>query len=155
MVKITLDDPDEEVRLSALDSLAETKHPELVSVYVQALKSKDNTRVNRAAYCLGKLGDKSAISPLIEALRTRHKFIEGSGTPGQMTTTFGNGPGMSGGGMSVGGGAKEVKVWIENHEVLRALSDLSGVNFEFNQQAWKSWYASQRKPVTVDARRGN
>ena len=150
VVTRTLDDQDEEVRLSALDALAKTRHPELVSVYVQALHSKDNMRVNRAAFCLRKLGDKSAISPLIQALQTRHKFIEGSGNPGQMSTTFGSGPGLSGGGLSVGGGAKEVKVWIQNHEVLRALVALSGVNFEYNQQAWKSWYATQKKPITLE-----
>ena len=154
VITCTLDDSDEEVRLSALDSLAATKHPELAKNYVNALRDGDNTRVNRAAFCLGKLGEKSAISPLIGALSTRHKFVEPGANPGQTTTTFGNGPGMSGGGLSVGGGPKEVKVWIENQEVLRALVALTGENFEFNQPAWKSWYASQKKPVIVDARRG-
>ena len=69
VITSTLDDPDEEVRLSALDSLAATKHPELATNYVKALKDRDNTRVNRAAFCLGKLGDKSAVGPLIGALR--------------------------------------------------------------------------------------
>jgi hypothetical protein len=151
----TLDDDDEEVRLSALDALKATKHPELTSSYVKALRSSDNLRVNRAAYCLGILNDKSAIVPLIDALRTRHKFIDpGSGNPGQMTTTFGNGPGLGGGGLSVGGGPKEVKVWLENHEVLKALIAITGENFEFNEAAWKNWYARQKKPTTLDARRG-
>jgi hypothetical protein len=150
----TLDDPDEEVRLSALDSLAATKHPELATNYVKALKDRDNTRVNRAAFCLGKLGEKSAVSPLIGALRTKHTFIEPGANPGQTSATFGSGPGGSGGGLQVGGGPKQVPVWLENQEVLRALVTLTGENFEFNQTAWKSWYASQRKPVIVDARRG-
>lgn len=150
----TLDDPDEEVRLSALDSLAATKHPELAKNYVNALKDRDNTRVNRAAFCLGKLGDKSAVIWLIGALRTKHTFTEPGANPGQMSTTFGSGPGTTGGGLSVGGGPKSVHVWLENNEVLRALVALTGENFEFNQQAWKSWYASQKKPAIVDARRG-
>ena len=155
VVNHTLDDPDEEVRLSALDKLTETKHPELVSVYVQALKSKDNVRVNRAAFCLGRIKDKSAVSPLIESLQTRHKFVIDAGsTPGQMSTTFGSGPGVSGGGLSVGGGPKETRVWLQNQEVLRALIALTGENFEYNQQAWKTWFAAQRKPVNLDARRG-
>jgi hypothetical protein len=154
-VMLTLDDPDEEVRLSALDELAKTKHPELTSIYVKALRSSDNTRVNRAAFCLGQLQDKSAILPLIDALQTRHKFIENSGgQPGQMSTTFGNGPGGAIGGLAVGGGPKEIKVWLQNQEVLKALTALTPVNFDFNQAAWKSWYASQKKPVNVDARRG-
>ncbi|HKD35321.1 MAG TPA: HEAT repeat domain-containing protein, partial [Pirellulales bacterium] len=151
----TLDDDDEEVRLSSLDALRATKHPELTSSYVKALKSSDNLRVNRAAYCLGILNDKSAIIPLIDALRTRHKFKDpGSGNPGQMTTTFGSGPGGGGGGLAVGGGPKEVKVWLENHEVLKALIAITGENFEFNETAWKNWYARQNKPATLDARRG-
>jgi hypothetical protein len=154
VITCTLDDLDEEVRLSALDSLGATKHPELAANYVKALKDRDNTRVNRAAYCLGKLGEKSAVSPLIGALRTKHTYTEPGANPGQTTTTFGSGPGMSSGGMSVGGGSKEVHLWIENQEVLRALVALTGENFEFDQRAWKSWYASQRKPVTLDARRG-
>ena len=117
------------------------------------MKDRDNTRVNRAAYFLGKLGEKSTVSPLIGALRTKHKFVEPRASPGQTTTTFGSGPGVSSGGLSVGGGPKEVHVWIENQEVLRALVALTGENFEFDQRAWTSWYARQRKPVTLDARR--
>ncbi len=151
----TLDDDDEEVRLSALDALKATKHPELTSSYVKALRSTDNLRVNRAAYCLGILNDKSAIVPLIDALRTRHKFVDpGTGNPGQMTTTFGNGPGMGGGGLAVGGGAKQINVWLDNHEVLKALIAITGENFEFNRDAWKNWFGRQKKPTTLDARRG-
>ncbi|HEV2973019.1 MAG TPA: HEAT repeat domain-containing protein [Pirellulales bacterium] len=154
-VSLTLDDPDEEVRWSALDLLAATKHPELTSIYIGALRSSDNTRVNRAAYCLGKLGDKSAVLALIDALQTRHKTVEGNGPPGQMSTTFGSGPGGSIGGLSINGGTqKEIKVWLQNPEVLKALDALTNADFQYNQAAWKSWYASQKKPVNVDARRG-
>lgn len=151
----TLDDDDEEVRLSALDALKATKHPELTSSYVKALRSSDNLRVNRAAYCLGILNDKSAIVSLIEHLRTRHKFVDpSSGNPGQMTTTFGNGPGMSGGGLAVGGQPKQINVWLDNQEVLKALIAITGQNFEYDQTAWKHWFARQQKPTTLDARRG-
>lgn len=154
VVNTTLDDPDEEIRLSALDSLVATKHPEIVGIYVKALRSANNLTVNRAAYCLGLLKDKSAISPLIDALETTHKVVEGGGNPGQTSTTFGNGPGMSGGGLSVGGGPKVVKVKQQNQQVLKALVEISGQNFEWDQRAWKSWFASQKKPTTLDARRG-
>jgi hypothetical protein len=156
VVATTLDDPEEEVRWSALDMLVAAKHPEVSTVYIQALKSKDNVRINRAAFCLGKLKDKSAISPLIDALQTPHKFVESSGgNPGQMSTTFGNGPGLGGGGLSIGGKPKVYKVMLENQEVLAALMILTDntVHFGFEQKQWKTWYASQRKPVTIDARR--
>ncbi len=155
VVATTLDDPEEEVRWSALDMLVAAKHPEVSNVYIQALKSKDNMRINRAAFCLGKLKDKTAISPLIDALQTQHKFVEAGANPGQMSTTFGSGPGMSGGGLSVGGAPKVHKVLIQNQEVLAALTALtdSSAHFEFDQVAWKKWYAAQRKPVNIDARR--
>ncbi len=154
VVNLTLDDPDEEIRDSALDSLTATKHPEITSIYAKALKARSNVTVNRAAACLKKLNDKTAISPLIDALETQHKIVTGGGNPGQTSTTFGNGPGGGGGGLSVGGGPKEVKVWVQNNEVLAALVAITGQNFEWNARAWKSWYASQKKPETIDARRG-
>ncbi len=155
VVLLTIDDPDEEVRLSALDKLTETKRPELVADYAQMLKSKDNVKVNRAAFCLGQLKDKSAISPLIDALQTWHKYKNPNSNPGQMTTGFGSGPGGSSGGLSVGGkGPPEIKIQQPNQEVLRALIALTGQNFDYNQQAWKTWFATQRKPVNIDARRG-
>ncbi len=156
VVAVTLDDPEEEIRWSALDMLVAAKHSEVSGVYIQSLKSKDNTRVNRAAFCLGKIKDKSAISPLINALQTQHKFMETSGNPGQMTTTFGSGPGGGGGGgLSVGGAPKIHKLWLSNQEVLLALMALTdnAVHFEFDQKAWKNWYAAQRRPVNIDARR--
>jgi hypothetical protein len=157
VVARTLGDASEEIRWSALDKLVAAHHPEVVSVYVQALKSKDNVRVNRAAFCLGKLRDKSAIGPLIDALRTTHKFIENpDAQPGQMTTTFGRGASSSGGGgLSVGGGPKVVKMTLENQEVLAALLSLVGnsANFQFDQKAWRVWWAGQRKPILIDARR--
>ncbi len=158
VVVATLDDPDEDVRLTALDKLTSSpNHPNVTAVYVRALKSKDNVQVNRAAVCLASLKDKSAISPLIDALITTHKFKEvSSANPGQMSTTFGNGPGGGGGGLSVGAKPQTFMLPLKNQEVLKALVVLteSAANFEFDVKAWKTWYASQKKPVNVDARRG-
>ena len=64
--------------------------------YVQALRSKDNVIVNRAAEALGTIGDPEAISPLIDALVTTHKYLiqpAGGGGPGEITAGFGTGGG--------------------------------------------------------------
>jgi len=38
--------------------------------------------------------------------------------------------------------------------VLDALTALTGQNFNFDKQAWKYWYAAQKKtPDSLDARR--
>ncbi len=156
VVNLTMDDRDEEVRLTALDKLVSASHPEVVAFYIAALKSDNNVRINRAALCLGRLGDKSAISPLIDVLRTTHRHVEQQGTPGQISTTFMNGPGNNrSGGMSVGGQTKEIVETLDNQEVLNALMLLSGgVNLQFDQQAWKAWYVGQMRSLQINARRG-
>lgn len=156
VVARSLDDSNEEIRLTSLDKLVHSNHPEILSVYVQGLKSHDNVRVNRAGYCLGQLGDKSAIGPLIDALRTTHHYIENPDEqPGQMTTTFGRG-GTPGGGLSISGGPKMVKATLENRQVLAALLHLvnNQVNYQFDQKLWRNWYATQRRSSPAEVRGG-
>jgi hypothetical protein len=155
IVENSLITTDEEIRLTCFDQLAGNALHIAVPMYVTALKNKDNERVNRAGYALGKLGDKSVILPLIDALITTHKFtvIEGSGNPNQMSAGFSPG-GMSPGGMTVGGNKPvTIKRDLSNQQVLDALAVLTGVNLGFDQKAWRNWYGSQRKPVPVDTRR--
>jgi len=152
LVEHSLDDPDEEIRMSCLDQLIGKPPQDATPLYVGALRSKDNLRINRAGLALGKLGDKTAIAPLIDALVTTHTFrvVEGAGNPNQMSV------GMSkngGGGLSMGGSAKQVKQNLSNQQVLDALVALTGANFGFDEHAWKNWYSSQQKPGAIDARR--
>jgi len=155
VVARTMDDSDEEVRLTAMDRLVAANHPEVIPFYIAALKGNDNARINQAALCLGMLRDKSAISPLIDALRTTHRHVEQQGQPGQISTTFSSGPGNNrAGGMSVGGQPKETVETLENQQVLSALMAITGVSFQFDQKAWRAWYVSQMRSLNVDARRG-
>jgi hypothetical protein len=153
LVDHSLDDPDEEIRLACLDRLVGQVQPEMVGLYVAALKSQDNARINRAAYALGRLGDKSAIGPLIDVLTTVHKFsiTEGSGNPNSISAGFSP---QGGGGLSVGSSTKIVQRPMNNQRVLDALVALTGgVNLNFDLKAWKTWYASQKSPTTIDVRR--
>jgi PBS lyase HEAT-like repeat len=155
IVENSLSSTEDEIRLTCFDQLSGNALHSAVPKYVAALKAKDNERVNRAGYALGKLGDKSAVLPLIDALVTTHKFtvIEGSGNPNQMSAGFSPG-GTSPGGMTVGGPKQvTIKRDLNNQQVLDALAAMTGVNLGFDQKAWRSWYGSQRKPVTVDTRR--
>ena len=72
-----------------------------------------------------------------------------------MSSTFSSGPGGTGGGnFSFGQQQPQViKREYQNPEVLRALATLSGVNFDYDVQAWKNWYTSRRKSTTFDTRR--
>jgi len=157
-----LEDPVEEIRLTCLDYLKTERRPDVVSLFISKLKSKDNKMVRRAAVGLAAMKDPTAIGPLIDALITTHTYkINPPGGPNAMSATFGKGPGGAGApggtGMSFGGGPKMVKIPVQNQEVLDALAKITGVNYQFNVAAWKSWYAQQRKnqqPTSGDARRG-
>ncbi len=81
LVDHSLDDGDEEIRLACLDRIVGQPTPEIVAAYVAALKSDSNVRINRAARALGRLGDKSAVGPLIDSLVTTHVVQEGAENP--------------------------------------------------------------------------
>ncbi len=141
-----LADPAEEVRLTCLDHLKKRHSPAVVDYFVGRLRSADNVEVNRAAVALAALGDPSAVGALIEALVTTHKIKIASGNPGQITTSFGTG----GTGFSVGGGPTVVTQAVQNRQVLDALVTLTGgVNFGFDQNRWRAWYAAQRRSETT------
>ncbi len=152
-------DPDmgRETREQCLDYLTNGKHAISVLPYVQALKSKDNRVVNLAGRALDQIGDPAAISPLIDALVTTHKYQvqpeSSGGSP--IGAAFGSGAGMSGGGLSMGGsGPKVITRAEQNDSVLRALIKLSGKkNFEFDKQAWRAWFVDMQMRQHYNARR--
>jgi hypothetical protein len=152
-----VDDLIEEVRLTCLDFLKKTKSPGVVQYFVGRLNDKDNGVVNRAGMALGAMGDRSAVGPLIDHLYTVHKFpIPGGGNPGQTSATFGTGPkGASApAGLSVGGGPKFVKQALKNQGVLDALIALTGhAELGFDVNAWRTWFAAQKRREAADVRR--
>ena len=148
------DDNEEEIRLTCFDELSGDAARIAVPQYVGALRDKDNAIVNRAGYALGKLGDKSAILPLIDAVVTTHKFIvmEGSGNPGQTSAGFSPSGAGGPGGMTFGGPKQiTIKRDLNNQQVLDALTNLTGVNLGFDQRAWRNWYASQKKSPSLSS----
>ncbi len=123
-----------------------------ISPYVKALHSKDNEIVNIAAEALGQIGNPEAISALIDALITRHKFALVS--QGELSASF-SPDGSGGAGLSAGNKPKFVEEDVENVAVRRALIALSGdQDFGFNKIAWGRWYENERsQQVYVDPRR--
>jgi hypothetical protein len=151
LVTLSLTHPNQELRYSALDYLVKSGRPGLVTPYVRALRNNDNAIVNRAAAALETIGNRDAIGPLIGALVTKHKTVVGKGPPDQQSIMF-----TPSGGTSLnygGGGAKVVSQAVENAAVLSALAKLSGVNFGFDQAAWRNWLAAEAKAHPVDVRR--
>ncbi|MEX2559571.1 MAG: hypothetical protein WD403_06630 [Pirellulales bacterium] len=148
----SLGDADEEVRLTCLDYIDDEPRPAAVKHYISKLRSKDNVEVNRAAVGLARLNDPQAISALIDALVTTHKFKIQTGQPGGYNATFSPDGGVNSFGSS--GGPKIISRKIQNSQVLDALVLLTqGVNFNYDVKTWKSWFAAQKRPHGLNARR--
>lgn len=145
-----------ETRAQCLDYLTSGVRSVSIIPYVQALKSKDNKVVNLAGQALGKIGEPAAISPLIDALVTTHKYQvqpdSGGGT--QFNTQFGSNNG-GGGGLTMGGsGPKVIEKDEQNETVLQALIKLSGKqNFEYDEPAWRAWFVDLQMRQRINTRR--
>jgi hypothetical protein len=150
LVVLSLNDPDEDLRLSCLEWLIDAHRPGLADAYVKALRSNDNTVINRAATALASLGDESAIGPLIDALITEHKKVVGGNSGGGDTYSLNTQNGVSSFG---GGGPKVIEGKLRNPDVLTALVRLTNEHFGYDQALWKKWHATQARLVQVDLRR--
>ncbi len=155
LVNLSLEDPDREVRLQCLDYLLKFHAPIHLTPYVKALKSPNNQIVNRAAEALYKIGHPAAMSPLIDALVTRHKYLKSNVPTGDLNASFSSGGGgAGGGGLSLGNKAKHVRLDQQNLNVRQALVELSGgQDFGFDKKAWRRWFVNQQTQEFVDARR--
>ncbi|NLF73145.1 MAG: HEAT repeat domain-containing protein [Candidatus Anammoximicrobium sp.] len=155
-IQRALDDADPHIREACLDQLARYGTPQAVRICERLLASKDNQKVNQAAFCLGALQDPTATLPLINALVTEHKFIVQSsgGNPGQMNLGFGSGPSGGGNSFSAGGRPQVITKNLRNENVLNALVALHpGINFGYDIEAWKRWYVDRDRPAVLDLRR--
>ncbi len=146
MFNIAMSDGDAEVFHDCLERLETRRPQDLVESCVQALQSGHNGVVNRAAYLLGRLGDKSAIPALINVLTTRHWIQTGKGNGASYSATFGradqSGDAPTGAGLSKSE-PQWIEVWTRNQDVLDALIKLSGgANFSYSTPAWRVWYAA-------------
>jgi hypothetical protein len=128
--------------------LIASKRRGLIAPYLQALNTSNNVLTNRAATALGQIGDPAAIGPLIDVLVTVHK--EKVSDEGKMSVSMSGG----GSGMSMGGGPKYVNREVRNADVRTALLRLTRIaGFEYDEEAWRAWFAAQAKAHRIDMRR--
>jgi hypothetical protein len=160
LIEMSLREADANLRDRCLDELKRSGSRIALARYTRELNSKDNRIVNRAALCLQRMGNPEVTLPLINALITQHKFIVQQGQPpGSMGATFGGGSSGTGdggglGGLSMGGKPKLIKADLRNETVLAALASLNpGVNFGYDQGAWKRWYVETHTTVDANLRR--
>lgn len=139
-----------EVRQACLDELR--NHPEalpaIIGFYTSQLQpGNDAFTINAAAYALAELDGKSAIPALIGVLVVHREWTEKQKAQGP---AFSNS-----GGTSMGWGEKTVKRQKDepNPRVLEALVRLTGSNFQYNKDAWKTWLIQAQQTPTFNARR--
>lgn len=162
LIMIALKDKNENLRDRALELLKKRNPSAGLSAFTKELKNKNNKIVNRAAVCLQHLDLPEATMPLIDALVTNHKYmLQQGGGPGQMTTSFGGGTSGSAdgngmGGLGMGGKPKMIQQDHQNVAVLGALTALNpGINFAYDQKAWRRWYGSTQSAGDFNLRRSN
>jgi hypothetical protein len=143
LVRTALSDPDEEVYHYCLDVIVRKKFPHVADPFITALKDSSNAVVNRAAMALARIGDSSAVSPLIDSLVTVHqRTLPGRIPAGATASTF-----SSDGSTSVvqNEGPRVIISQVQNQEVLSALTKLTGTTFGYDQRAWRLWYHQERR----------
>ena len=151
LTRTALDHPDPETRIAAVERLVAIGPQLAAPALIAALSGTDNSRINRAAEALGRLGEMAAVPPLIDVLETQHMVMAGGGAAeGATSATFT----PSGGGLSLGGGAKRMKMNVQNQQVLSALIALTGKNFQWDRAAWRAWFSQGDSSADYDLRRG-
>lgn len=156
VVKAAVEDESSKVREAALDALERSKDPRAVGALLAELRSKDNARVNRAGAGLERIADRETLVPLMDALVTEHKFIVTYGSPGSTSASFSP---QGGSGFSAGNKTKVVTRNVSNTRVLAALRNIvqehynSNAHFQYDTEAWKTWYADLSAPEVVSFRR--
>jgi PBS lyase HEAT-like repeat len=167
-IRLAVEDPDAKIREKCTDVLVQYESLRAVMRCSALLKHEENLLVNRAAQVLGQLKAPQAVPALIEALITTHEItiIPGSasaGGLGPMTNSFardgagnvmGNDSG-GGGGMTFGSPRpRKEKREVQNDAVLGALTaTVPGVNYAFNEAAWRKWFIQEHEPAKLDLRR--
>jgi hypothetical protein len=154
LAETALLDPDDDVRYEAIQELAEKKLAPIAKKLIGRLGDGSNDVINRAAYALYFMEDKSATGPLIDALVSTHVYVKRQQERDTYTFSTGGGGGFNTSGMKQGGTKTEVtKRTFHNQAVLDTLRKLSGVNFDFNVDQWKAWYAAQQRSPAIGVRR--
>lgn len=168
LVKLAMTERDERILDRCLDELVRGGPQVVLGAFLNEMKNEKespaskNSRINRAAYCLQRFGDREATLPLINALVTEHFVIvnpdqQGGGQPINFNAggpVGAGGPGGGLGGLSMGGKPKRVPVKGNNPAVLSALTSLyPGVNFQYDVDDWKRWYTQTLTSTAVDLRR--
>jgi tetratricopeptide (TPR) repeat protein len=143
------DERSHEVRQICIEELQNrmSEHPALRRTVVDTYRSVlrptlDPNIINWIAKTLGDIGAYEAVPELIDVLVV------------DKTETYKTGQqGFGQGGLEWGERTITNKVRVPNESVLKALRQLTGENFEFNQAAWREWYRKPHRSPVINLRR--
>ena len=144
LIEALLSDPHEDVVKEAAKQIARAPAGLSVKPLIKELQSNDTTRLNRAAYALGEIGDVSAISPLIDALTSIKKTVVRP--PGSNAISF-----APDGNTVAGPQPFEYQTVVTNSEALKALVKLTSTNLYYNATAWRAWYNLNKNSLAARA----
>jgi len=155
LVQTGIDEPDFKIREAALEQLEQHGRRSAVSSYANVLveaaagKHANDSLVRRAAVALQSFPDPEMAFTYVDALVTEH-VRTAAPAPG-MSFGFGdNGVG----GIQAGGAPQAEVLRSENLEVLNLLRMIApDVNYGFNEDAWRQYFAARRSRFDGDLRR--
>lgn len=147
LIRLAVNDSAPQIREKCLEALRSIAPRAAALGFIQLLSSDNPEEINKAGRALAVMNDPIAILPLIEHVVTKHK--RQSGGNGSTNVNFNNQ------GSYTLGTAKPtyVEVPSQNADVLGALTALTGQAFQYDKDAWYSWYARQYYPSAGDLRR--
>lgn len=150
LVKTAMDDPSAQIRELCFERLKEYGKYQAIGYYVSRLKDSDNRVVGKAGRALIELNHPEIALDLVEAIKTKHRRVTAAGNDTNVSMSP-NG----GGGLQMGGKPQVRDDYIANPSVLEALRQLvpDGVNFQYDQDAWRQYFAQRLAPTPGDLRR--
>lgn len=118
LVKLSLYDPDDEIRYASLNGIDEDDFEYAQTAYIRELRNSLNAVVCRAAAGLARVGDDRAIAPLIEALVTSHKYqVQTNAPAGTVYSGSTDGSVDTGGALAGGALPPEVEIAIRTGQL--------------------------------------
>lgn len=156
LIDIYLNDPDSIIKERALTMLKQDEFDSVVTTramhpFMTPSPTTPRSKVLRAGFLLGELGEASDIRPLINGLITVHKVRNPYAQEGNMSVGSNN---ISGTSFSQGNDEPKVlDIEFENPDVLHALERITNQHFSYNEQLWLEWYKRQHSLSDIDLRR--
>lgn len=152
LVVAGLADPDAEIRTLALKELQEYGAPVAVASYLQLLRGNNPSpsQVTAALRALLHFPDQELWREYVDALSTSHEKLVAPGAG--MNVGFGS---NGGGGLGIPGNKpKKIVSSQQNPEAIELLKEIApGVDYRYDEKAWREYFADQLIGSPGDLRR--